>query len=604
MKFKGTLLLLVLTVLVIWGYRYAEERVPATLESKEKQKRIFEFKSEDVHEIAIKGVDRDLLFERQGSLWLFKKPLQVRANSPEIEGLLSAMQYMERNRRMTPKDIADSKLSLRDFGLEKPRIAVSLKTKSGTVVLNVGSEARQGDGLYIQVSGDPHIYRVDRDVALRLSKKMDDLRDRSLFDVTASQVQHLEIKSGPKLLEFTRTNHLWRIVQPLSARADPDRVEEFLRQTASLRVDEFLSEDATALKEYGLEEPTMEVSIKIERQEAPVTLLLGQKLKNDPKKIAAKLKGQTSIISIPSSYGEELAKPLNEYRERSLGKFKLADIHEIELHNRQMVTTIQREGDGWKISQPELMEADKLLVEKLLGRLSALHIKDFSADVLTDIDKFGLKAPLYTIVLKGKPAGEENAVPIQVLNVAFGKEDAAKKLSYVKISDDSSIYGLDTSDLADLPRSAMDLRSRLLFNLKKEALKSCTQKRVREGKSSITFNRTGEGKWQLADGTQGVVDETAWQKFQNEVEHLTVEKIIGTALNPTLKQYGLDSPVVTLTLVSEIEGKEVTQEILVGRESQKRFYLLWKTKLLVCEISEETYRTLTSEWLAHGSAVR
>ena len=605
MKFKNTLLLFVVMALVVGGYFLAEKRVPTTKETTEKEKHLFDLKAADVTEIEIKGADRDFLFERRDQKWNLKKPIQVRANASEIDRILSSIEYLERRRSLSPKEVAEAKYTLSDYGLDKPRLTVKIKTKQKTLTLQIGNETKQGNNLYLQTSDDPDIHLADKDLAAQLNKKLDEYRERSLFDFSPDQVRRFEIRDGTKLVEFSRTNDVWQIVQPLSARADTAKVDGFLYQTCNLRADDFLSEDPAASKEFGLEEPSQEVTLKIDQQDAVNTLLLGSKLKSDEQKMAAKIKGQNSLVSIPIGYKAELGKPLNEFRDRRLGTYTTDDIHEIKLETRQVVVTIQRQNRDWKIIEPEKMDADTELVEKLISRLNSAMIKEFAADVVTDLDKYALKNPISTITLRGKTpqtgdATKTNATPVVHLSLAIGREDTSRKLVYVKLADESSVYGLDPADAAGLPKNINDIRTRTLFEIKKDALKSCTQNK---GKASSTLLYSKDGKWILAKNTQGVVDETAWQKFVNHLGHFNVEKIVGTALNTTIKQYGLDAPLATWTVETEVDGKPVVQECLVGRETpQKTYFILWKNQLLVCEITQEIHQILTSDWLKKPSS--
>jgi len=342
-----------------------------------------------------------------------------------------------------------------------------------------------------------------------------------------------------------------------------------------------------------LDEP-YEFTVKLDTPETSSVFVLGPKLKTDAQKIAAKIKGQNSIVSIQGTYTNEIMKPLNDFRDRRLASFNINDVHEIELHHRQMTTFLQRQEGEWKIVKPESMEADKDLVSGFLNRLSTVQIKEFVTDVATDLDKYSLKTPISSVILRGKSDGSSsNATAALHLNLFMGSEDNAKKTSYIKLGDESSVYSIDS---ANFPKSSMDFRSRNLFTIKKDNIKSSSQKR---GKNfNVTVLKTTDGKWKLDGNTQGVLNETAWQKFVNHLEHFTVDRIVGTALNGTMKQYGLESPLATISVEVEENGKSSIEEILVGKEtSQKTHYILYKNQLLVCQITPEHYQVLAADWL-------
>lgn len=610
MKSRGTLYMLLVVAFMGVGYLLARKHIPSSDQRIEKSKRVLDFKGADITQIQIRGVDRDFIFEKGKNTWSFKNPIKAAADSTVMEGILSSVEYLECRRELTPKDISAAHLSLADYGLDKPRLVVSFRGGKETITIHIGNEAL-GSGLYIQVEGDPSVYLVDKDIARKLVRKQEDYREKGLFDFRPSQVLAFEIRNGSKFLEFSRTNSMWRIVQPLNARANGEMVEQLLKSTGYLQVQEFLSDDLTVVKDYGLEDPPQSVTIRLEKVDAPIELLIGSKLKTDGTKTAAMLRGRNSIVAIPSSYGATVARSLNDFRDRNLTRFNPADVQEIILRTRQVAVVLRRDGAEWKIIQPETLTADPDLVNNLLTRLSTAQIKDFSSDVLTDLDKYGLKAPVTSIVLRGKPMpspGGTNAVSAVFMDLALGKDDLSQKLSYVKLADESSIYGLDSTVATDLPRSLMDVRSRILFEIPKDSLRFCSQKK---DKMVISVEKSSsQAPWKIADTAQGVLNETPWLRFQNLLGHFAVEKIVGTALNSTLKQYGLDFPFCSVTIKYRSDtaksetGSDADREtqILVGRETpRKKFYVLWKDQLLVCEVSHETWKILTTPWLTKVS---
>ena len=58
----------------------------------------------------------------------------------------------------------------------------------------------------------------------------------------------------------------------------------------------------------------------------------------------------------------------------------------------------------WKITTPFAVSADEATVQQLLGRLRGLSVRQFAADVATDLDKYGLAAPMATVTLRSQGA--------------------------------------------------------------------------------------------------------------------------------------------------------------------------------------------------------
>ncbi len=598
MKFKSTLILLLIAMISGGGLYFLIKikKVPTTEQRVEQERHVVQLKAGEVSAIEIQGLDRNFQFEKRDGKWFFVKPLQVRANGAELEGLLSTIEFLQSRRMLMPEDLAEAKRTLGDYGLEKPRFLARLTARSGEVVIHVGNEARQGDALYIQIDGNPSVYLVSKDLAKRLDKKVEDYRERALFDFPELEVARMEIRNGSAFCEFNKTNGIWRITQPLGARADASRVNEMIRQLAALRAVDFLSEDPAAAKEYGLEDATQQISVGLERGDVPHVLMLGARLKMDDKKVAARVKGQNSIISIPATYAMGLAAPLAEFRDHTLVTFNPPEVTSIEVRTRQIGFSLERQESGWRLVRPDNRPADAEMVERFLSRLASLQIKEFVADVSTDVEKYGLKPALSSIAVRGKSLTDVGATNETVfLDLALGKSDSGRKIVYAQGGGESSVYGLDEAVVNEFPRSTVELLSRVLFQINKEEIASIQQKR---GKVVQTLQKEASGSWRIQEAPQAVLDETALQTFLNQFERFSVQQIVGTALNSTIKQYGLDNPLCTLLINHPVENKTLTEEILVGRDtSQKKFYLLWKNQLMVCEISPEMHQILSRDWL-------
>jgi hypothetical protein len=600
MKSKTTLGLLLLVLAIVGVYFTAKERIPSSDEQNEKNKRVIRFKVDDVREIRILGIDQEFHFSKQGDFWNLTHPIQVRASRHEIEGILIVLEDLESRRTLSPASIAEAKLTLADYGLLKPKTVLQLGLGEKSIKVHLGNLSRQGDGLYIQIAGDPAVYLVDKEVSRRLDKKLDDYRERSLFDFTASQVNRFQIKNASSIVEFSKTDGQWRLTQPLSARVDQEIVQKLLEQTVATQADSFLSEEAALLSEWGLDETAREITFWNHNEEELQGLLLGSKLKDDETKIAAKLKGKNSVLAVSANHALDTGHALSDYRDRSLASFLPKEIQEIELKTRADSILVRRSNTGWSMARPSGLEADADLVEKMLQKLSVISIKEFTTDVLTDLEKYGLKTPAATWTFRKSISAPEDIATDSsderiVLQIAIGREDAPSKMLYVKRLDESSIYGLELSEVADLPKNLLHLRSRLLFQISKADLAVC---KLKKGKNQLSLERGSDGNWKLSEGTLGVLNENAFRRFSNLLEHFKVEAIVGTALNGMVKTYGLDQAAATIQIGLQADPKGAGLELVIGKENaSKKLYLVWKNQVLLCEISSEMQGILTQDWV-------
>jgi hypothetical protein len=602
MRFRGTLILLLLVLGLGTSVWYLSEvrNLPSRDERRKLSLRLFDFKAGEIKSVEVVKTDQSVLFEKLDQKWWIRTPIQVRADPYQIQQVLSILEFLPRKRELSPEEISESKLTLADYGLDKPRMTARFKTSQDRAhVLHIGNERKQGNDLYVQVEGEPSVLVIDKEILDRLNKKLDDFRERALLDIPVDSVTRVEILQGTKSMEFEKqSDGSWRVVQPLLARADAARIGDLLAQICNARVDQFLSEDAGAAKTYGLDEPHGSV-LKLTAGDQTYSIIFGDNLKEDPEKIAAQLKGRYSIVSIPSFFAKPVSEPLNYYRDASLASFDPASVIEVEVRQRQAVTLLRKDAEGWKILKPEVMEADPELVAEFLESLRATRISGFVSDVATELEKYSLKTPLYSIAIRGG-AGEVDGA---ILELALGSQEPGSKLVHAKREGDSSVYALDLDQIESWPKHAHDFRTRTLFKIQKEQVLKCVQKRRGKAHPAFTMVRSPGGGFSPGEDTEGVLNETAWLQLLNTLQFFEVTKIVGTGLNSTAKQYGLDQPLLTIQAEYEKDGQPQSLELVVGRDNpQKRPFILWKDELLICEISPELYKILTASWFTRPSA--
>src|SRR5204863_341985 len=95
----------------------------------------------------------------------------------------------------------------------------------------------------------------------QISKKPEEFRDRKLTDIIATQVTRLSLKTAAGEMELQKQADHWQIVKPLRARADDQKVNDFIAQITTSRIAQFVADDAADLPKYGLDKPQLTVTL-------------------------------------------------------------------------------------------------------------------------------------------------------------------------------------------------------------------------------------------------------------------------------------------------------------------------------------------------------
>jgi hypothetical protein len=579
-----TTLVLVFVALVIGGLVALDYfRGTSTEDAQTKSQRVLDFQSKDITGVKIELTNQVYALEKDGDQWRIKQPLNVRANYSTVSSILDELEFAERSRAMSAKELRGTKLA--DFGLQNPRVRLTLQGKRGPMVLLVGSETPTKDAVYVQLPGSKSVLVAPQSIYERLNRTLDDLRDRTVIDFLPASATRIEIKSADRVIELaksessTNTEPRWVLTHPLAARADQRNVTELLADLSSLRASDFVSEDPRDVHTYQLDEPEREVTVRM--GDVGKTVLLGRALTNDAGKVYAKLKGADSIYTVPSSAVRKFAVQANDLRDTQVLVFPEDDVRGIEvLHGTDKVSLV-RTDSTWKINSPVVVAAEPAAAQQLLGHLHSLGARQFAADVATDLDKYGLAAPMTTVSLRGEGTNT-------LAQLLVGALDASNAVRFVKRADEPFVYGVDTDIVSWLPANYLALRSHRLADVKAdEIIRLVIEKKM----GKVAFERGADKKWKLVEPAQGVLDNDALQHALDELAALRAENFVREGRD-NLAEYGLDEPEATFTATAG----DKTYSLALGKlQGPERKYALWGDPALVFTISSSAANTLTRD---------
>jgi len=519
MKTRTTWVLLIVTVAVAGFVAWEFQKGTTTDQARQQRKRLVHFKAAEATGVELVHTNQTVVLQKAGSTWAIQKPYAVRASPGAVNSLLDELELAERERLLA--DAAPA-----EFGLDKPWLRITIQRPAGPLTVLVGAETPTRDAYFLQVAGQKEIQVVPKYVVSRLDRSLDDLRDRTVLEVTGPT--RLELRNRDRLIELTKTADRWGLSQPLTARADQTKVNALINTLTNLRVLDFVSEDPGAVHAYGLDEPVTEVTVWT--GDKGQTVLFGRAPTNDATKVYAKLKSADSVFTVAATAAQEFAVPVHDVRDRQILPVAAADVQTIQIVAAGKELALARTDSVWRVTAPQSLPAEESEVTRLLRQLADLTVQQFVADVPTDLDRFGLATPELTVSLQG-----------QGTNVLLvGGADATNGWRYAKRADEPFVYGVDAKVIASLPVSPWAVRRRQLVDLKPDQIKKLT---LQKGGEQVVVERNAAGKWQLVQPAQGILNVEAADRMAETLATLRVEEFLET--KPA--EAGLDAPVVVVT---------------------------------------------------------
>lgn len=222
-------------------------------------------------------------------------------------------------------------------------------------------------------------------------------------------------------------DHDWRIVEPLSARADSTAVTGLLSSLTGLEKKRTL-EDADR-GELGLDEPEIEVTLVT--GDGDVHLAVGAEVPASSDRIVA----AGGVYQVTGSFVDGLAKEPGDWRDKQLFTATRGDVDRVTLAASEDKLLLAKRGEDFWIESPVTDRADKRLTDELLGGITGLRVTEFLDQAPLDPDLLGLDPPrqVVEVVLKdreepfrlelGAPVGGGNEESAEGDPRAYGRTD-------------------------------------------------------------------------------------------------------------------------------------------------------------------------------------
>ncbi len=389
----------------------------------------------------------------------------------------------------------------RSFGLEPGRATVHLRSGTNRLALRVGQAAPFTNQVYARFEASTDVLVASARFVELLPKTADDWRSRALGELDALVFDRIQVRSGTRQFEIERnpTNKLWQIAKPIPARADQERVENLLRELRNARVKRFLPGDTAAdLERFGLNSPAAELAL-LTGTNPVFRLQLGLASTNQPGEVAARLGLATNLVTLEPGWIEWLGQSYKTFHDPRLFTFLPDAVDRISVVAGEAFT-LQRQGSSvWSIVEPATNRADTLLVNAFLANLRAIQIADLARELpsATDLASLGFMRPLavYSVFEKQtNSAGITTNIPFTEVMVSTNVIVAANddRLLHVRRADETPVYLTRATEVLALPRFALQVRDRKIWEIDPNAVTSLT---ITTNGQTQSLARAAAGAW-------------------------------------------------------------------------------------------------------------
>lgn len=473
---------------------------------------------------------REISVVQTNGAWLLEKPLVYPAQTAAVEALIGALKKLTVATRLSPKEISGHKNAESEYGFDNPQFSVVIHAGGLSRQLIVGHRTAPGDQVFVRVVGSDGADVVDASWLNQLPASPTQWRNTSLVsDIGACD--WIVVTNGTKAMEFRRddTNHLWRMIRPLQARANNSRIAAAFQELRDGQVQQFVTDDPRAdLGSYGLQPADLDVWLG-RGTNFMAAVHAGKAVPTNAADVYVQREGWHSVMTADKSIFSSWHAPVNDFRDPFLLSIT-SPVKEIEVRGKDSFTLQKRGPKDWTVVG-EKFPADEKNVQNFLHLLKSLRISEFVKDVVTapDLKSFGLTKPSLQIMLLGK-AGDTNDV---LAHVMFGSAETNRV--FVKLASEGFVYAISPDKMAQLPEHGWEFRDRRIWNFSETNIASVT---LRQNDQTRVMTRKGENKWSLTAG-QGIINPPAIEETMHRMGDLTAVGWVGYNIKSP-KNYGLN----------------------------------------------------------------
>jgi Domain of unknown function (DUF4340) len=268
-----------------------------------RDKSVVAFDRDKVATIQIESAKGAVTLAKDGDRWKISAPQALAADQVEAGAVLFKLRELKAQAFLT-----DDASGIPRY-LAKPTVRVNITEQGAstprTVLLAPSPEKRGGAAsAYAAVEGQGPVVLVDGRALDELGRSLDDLRDRTLLPgLEPRDIKRMRVRGGGQTVVVERSGESeWKLVEGGRGTAKSATVDNLLYALRALKWKTIAAPTGDEPAKYGIDAPTLEVTLlKADGSEAG-TLLVG---KREGDQAWVKLKAAPAIYSVdPKQLGE------------------------------------------------------------------------------------------------------------------------------------------------------------------------------------------------------------------------------------------------------------------------------------------------------------
>lgn len=258
----------------------------------------------------------------------------------------------------------------------------------------------------------------------------------------------------------------WHLASLPQAKLEEAPVRSIISSLIDLKTEESFTPDSDqSLSDFGLVDPQITATITVKGEEKK--LYFGKRSDYLGKRYL-KVGDAKELYLISDAPALALDKSILDLRSKAPISFDQDDLSSFSVQGANGGVRLKRENGLWSIQEPRQVSANNLAVGEIFRELRGLRVKSFIDNVGSDLTQWGLSNPKIKFQLFKIKEGEP---PVEIL-LSTDKDGQ----SYLKMSNQSSVFVMEKVNFDNLNKDFKGLRNRRLFDFETWKVKKATIK--------------------------------------------------------------------------------------------------------------------------------
>ncbi len=254
-------------------------------------------------------------------------------------------------------------------------------------------------------------------------------------------------------------------------------------------------------------------------------------------------------------YFVEFEKAAEEAKKKTLVTFDADQVAGVTLTYPDREIVLTKTDGGWRLSKPVDAAADETTIKNLINAVATAEVKKTLDDTPDNLAPFGLDQPFATVTLKLK----DKELPA----IRVGKTSPVGNSTFVQRADEKKVYLTGSAFHAGMDKQLKDLRDKQILQFNDADVRKIS---IIGGGHDLVLTKSDD-TWTLDKPGPYPADAGTVRSLLSSLRSMRATDFpADDAAN--LGTYGLDSPRLTVTIVSGKEDNE--QQIVLGGETDKK----------------------------------